>query len=252
MDSTNHLPVSGTSAVLLYHRMGRPKLSSLVAGQYVVPGLLGLQLDFLRNRGWVATTLDEIVGGSAAPDMIVGKQFAVTFDDGYLSVYDYAYPVLKSKGVLATLFIVADTVGGLNEWDRRAGDQTEKMMTVEQIREMASAGFEIGSHTLSHPYLTGLSDEQLKMELSDSKRRLEDIVGKEVAAFSYPYGDFDLRVSRAAVEAGYLYAASTKLGVVVPGTDSFAIPRVNVRWNALGHLLLRKINRAERLSGIGP
>jgi peptidoglycan/xylan/chitin deacetylase (PgdA/CDA1 family) len=245
MHSTNHTLVPGTTAVLLYHRMGRPKLSSLVAGQYVVPSLLSAQIDCLKRRGWIPTSLAE-----AASQFDGANRFAVTFDDGYLSVYESAYPVLKAKGVSATLFIVAETVGGLNEWDRRAGDQTEKMMTADQIREMASAGFEIGSHTLSHPFLTELSDDALRLELADSRKKLEDIIGQQVVSFSYPYGDLDRRVSDAAADAGYRYAATTKLGVVTESANPFEIPRINVRWNTVSYLLMRKINRARRASGL--
>ena len=122
-------------------------------------------------------------------------------------------------------------------------------MSVEQIREMAKSGFEIGSHTLTHPHLPDISVEQLTREIVDSKNRLEDILGGEVVSFSYPYGDYDDRVLAASIEAGYDYAVTTKLGIV-GGNSIFEIPRVNVRWNAIGPLLMRKINRARRASGV--
>lgn len=234
--------------MLLYHRMGPPKLSSLVAGQYVAPGLLRSQLDYLSGRGWKCASLEDMVAGCGS-GAATGDEFCITFDDGYLSVYEHAFPLLVRRNLAATVYVVADTIGGINEWDRKRGDHIEKMMSAAQVREMADAGFDIGSHTLSHPHLTDLSDDQLQLELSDSKKKLEDIIGREVAAFSYPYGDYDSRVAEAAVAAGYKNAVTTELGVMTAGVDPFEIPRVNVRWNALGPLLMRKINRARRASG---
>lgn len=237
-----------TSVVLLYHRIGAPKLSSLVAGQYVAPALFASELDYLSGRGWESSSLDDIFQPEQENDS--GNKFCVTFDDGYLSVYEHAYPALKERNMTATVYVVADTIGGLNEWDRIAGDQVEKMMSAEQVREMSDNGFEIGSHTLTHAHLTTISDEQLKNEMVDSKHKLEDLIGKEVTSFSYPYGDYDCRVIEAAIAAGYKNSVSTKLGVIISGTSAYEIPRVNVRWNAIGPLLARKIKRAKKASGL--
>jgi peptidoglycan/xylan/chitin deacetylase (PgdA/CDA1 family) len=97
--------------------------------------------------------------------------------------------------------------------------------------------------------LTDISDEQLQQEITDSKNALEDIIGKEVVSFSYPYGDLDERIVAAVKAAGFQNAVSAKLGVAGL-SDIFEIPRVNVRWNAFGPLLMRKINRARKASGI--
>lgn len=239
--------VSNTAAsvVLLYHRLGAPKLSSLVAGQYVHPSLFRSELKYLAARGWKSVGLDTI-SERCSEGICPQNEFCMTFDDGYLSVYEHAYPALVERNMTAVVYVVAGSIGGINDWDRRAGDQLEKMMSAEQVREMAESGIEIGSHTMTHPRLTLISDDQLRQEMVDSKAKLEDVIGKEVTSFSYPYGDMDARVVEAAVAAGYSNAVSTKLGIVVDGTSVFEIPRVNVRWNAIGLLLMRKINRARR------
>lgn len=236
---------SGTSIVLLYHRIGPMKLSSHVAGQYVSPRVLAWGIDGLSRGGWRCISLDECIetgrGGGGQED-----NFAISFDDGYLSVYERACPMLKQRGMTATVYVVVDSLGGINEWDRRAGDQEEKMMSAAQARELADNGFEIGSHTLTHPHLPMLDDEQLTREIGDSKHKLEDLIGREVTSFSYPYGDYDGRVLNAAMAAGYENALSTRLGTIVEGTSLFEVPRVNVRWNGFGWQLGRKIQRAIR------
>lgn len=235
--------------MLLYHRLGWPKLSSLVAGQYVAPRLFESELNFLQGRGWKLVALKDAVEHCKSDVCPITDEFCITFDDGYLSVYEYAFPALVERKLTATVYIVANTIGGINDWDRKCGDQMEKMMSAQQIREMAEAGFEIGSHTLTHSHLTDVPDDQLKSELEDSKHKLEDLIGREVVAFSYPYGDFDERVIEAAVAAGYKNAVSTRLGTLVGGVSTFEVPRVNVRWNAFGPHLMRKINRARKASG---
>lgn len=237
---------TGTTVVLLYHRIGMPKLSSLVAGQYVAPGLFRSQLDHLEAEGWSVVPLANVARTDSTEN---SRQVAITFDDGYLSVYEHAYPAMKERNISATIYVVSGAIGGINEWDSRAGDRREPMMSAAQVRELADAGFEIGSHTVNHPHLTSVSDDMLAQELSDSKRALEDLIGREVSSFSYPYGDYDDRVREAVIAAGYTNAVSTKLGVV-GGTGAFDIPRVNVRWNALGPLLQRKIGRARKASGV--
>lgn len=223
-----------------------PRLSSLVAGQYVLPRFFRAQLDYLVYRGWNATTLSAVAEQLRTAHDWDCNNFAVTFDDAYLGVYDHACPALADRGMTATVFVVVDRVGGINEWDSAAGDVCEPLMSAGQIIEIAELGFEIGSHSLTHPHLVALSDGDLRREVADSKKKLEDMVGKQVSAFSYPYGEYDSRVLETVAEAGYDYAVVTKLGTVRNDTSPFEIPRVNIRWNTVGRLLMRKIRRAER------
>lgn len=239
---------TATSIILLYHRIGMPRPSSLVWGQYVAPPLFRSQLGCLAAEGWEGISLERAITGPSD-----GRNtFALTFDDAYLSVYEHAFPVLVERGLTATLYVVVDSVGTVNQWDCQRGDCVERIMTLGQIREMADRGFEIGSHTLSHPHLTGLDDDRLRRELVDSKHRLEDLLGREVSSLSYPYGDHDQRVIEAARAAGYRNAVSTMLGTVAAARSTYEIPRINVRWNAIGPLLKRKIRRAVRKTMVVP
>ena len=240
----------GTSVVLLYHRIEPIKLSSHVAGQYVCPRVFAWGIDGLRQNKWRAVSLETCIKYGREGNENGEDNFAITFDDGYLSVYEHACPILKERDMTATVYVVVDTLGGINVWDKKAGDREEKMMSPKQARELAENGFEIGSHTLTHPRLANLDDDQLTREIVDSKQKLEDIVQQEVTSFSYPYGSFDGRVLNAAAAAGYKSAVSTKLGIVIEGTSVFEIPRINVRWNGFGWQLRRKIRRAIRASKI--
>jgi len=207
--------------------------------------VLASGVDYLTHRGWKPVPLSEAV--KRCLNQVCGSErlFSITFDDGYSSVYERGYPLLCARGIRATVYVVAGAVGGTNEWDRMAGDRQEKMMSAAQLREIAENGFEIGSHTMTHARLTQLSADRLRQELTDSKHKLEDIIGQEVVSCSYPYGDYNSRVLEACASAGYRYGVTTRLGIVSSQTRAYEIPRVNVRWNAVGPLLARKIRRAE-------
>lgn len=237
---TNKWAEQNLTAILLYHRIALPKLHSAVAGQYVAPCLLKSQILYLKKKQWQPVSLLESLH---TRDSFSSDIFAITFDDGYLSVYDRAFPILMEAEVSATVYVVTSQIGGTNLWDHGLGDCIEDMMTQEQIIELHKAGFEIGSHTLSHPHLPQLTDKELEREISDSKKHLEDMLGNEVQSFAYPYGEYDSRVRDKVIEAGYKNAVSTKLGTYSEKSSVFDIPRINVRWNSFGPHLLKKIFR---------
>jgi len=233
------------SVVLLYHRVGSPFVRSVVAGQYVLPSLFRRQLRAMIASGYLPVTLEAAVDAATAE-----RRFAVTFDDGYASFARRALPVLAEMGVPATVFVVVGAIGGTNKWDQLAGDRVEPMMSKQEILDVSAAGVEVGSHTLSHPRLTQLSQRALEREVRDSKAVLEDLLGRVVTSFSYPYGDWDERTRDAVASAGYRLAVATTRGVIRPSVDKLAIPRVNVRWNAIGPVLLRKVRMACRAAEV--
>lgn len=103
------------------------------------------------------------------------------------------------------------------------------MLTAQQLREMAHAGMTVGGHTVNHPILTSLSDDQALAEMVDGRRRLEEIVGAPVRLFAYPNGkpdeDYAGAHVRLAREAGFDAAVSTAWGAARPGCDLYQIPR---------------------------
>ena len=133
----------------------------------------------------------------------------------YRSVFEQAFPVLRRLGVPGTVFAPTDFIGrpepmswpGIDRWLSGPHEHELACMDADQLRELADAGWEIGSHTRSHPRLTSLSDG-LGPELAGSRARIEELVGAPCQSLAYPYGDADDRVAAAAAEAGYLAAAT--------------------------------------------
>jgi peptidoglycan/xylan/chitin deacetylase (PgdA/CDA1 family) len=120
-----------------------------------------------------------------------GDCISLTFDDGWASDYEIVFPILKKFCMTATFFITSEWVGkpGYVSWP--------------QLEKMAAAGMEIGSHSASHPYLTSISDKDIEKELVSSKREIENNLGINISAVSFPHGDHNCSVIKAANNAGY-------------------------------------------------
>ena len=139
--------------------------------------------------------------------------------------------------------------GKTNRWDERIGDCSEPLLNKTELRELDTLGVEIAAHSMSHAHLTTLSDAALRRELVDAKHLLEDLLGKAVPGFSYPYGEWDERVREAVIAAGYQYAAITTRGAVGDSGDVFTTPRVNITWNTVGPLLRLKLHQVYHAPG---
>ncbi|MFW5775067.1 MAG: polysaccharide deacetylase family protein [Chitinivibrionales bacterium] len=128
------------------------------------------------------------------------NRVCITFDDGFDDVYHHAFPVLQRYGMTATVFVVTGFIGKKSTWDTL----TPRMhLGREQIRALYHHGIEIGSHTVTHPDLTFLSDTAVRDELRDSRACLEDIIGAGVRSLSFPFGRWNGRVWAIARECGY-------------------------------------------------
>jgi peptidoglycan/xylan/chitin deacetylase (PgdA/CDA1 family) len=138
----------------------------------------------------------------------------LTFDDGYEDFLDAALPVLEKLGFSATVFVVAGMLGEENTWEH--GGETRvrlRLAGADAVREISERGMEVGSHTVTHPRLSGLDEETLVHEVSYSRQMLAGLAGTPIDGFCYPYGDLDSPAVRAAREAGYAYAVGTKRSI---------------------------------------
>jgi peptidoglycan/xylan/chitin deacetylase (PgdA/CDA1 family) len=212
--------------VLGYHAVSDTWPSSLA----VTPARLEQQVAWLLRRGFQGTTFYDAVASPPAR-----KTFAVTFDDGYRSVLLEGFPVLERLGVPGTVFPSITYIDSrepqvgpaLQHWLATAHAPELESMTWDELRQLAAAGWEIGSHTVTHPYLPQLDDSELERELADSKARLEQEIGRPCRTIAYPSGRFDARVMRGADAAGYEVAGA--LPRRLPGKASpLAWPRISV------------------------
>jgi GT2 family glycosyltransferase/peptidoglycan/xylan/chitin deacetylase (PgdA/CDA1 family) len=136
-----------------------------------------------------------------------------TFDDGYADVYTEVFPAMAGSGLSPLVFVVVDRIGATNDWEDGRAVQPRKLLSLGQMRELQRHGVVFGAHSLSHPSLPALCDAELRRQVTDSRRCLEDLLGAAVEWFAYPYGEVDRRVRAAVAEAGYAAAVTTRPGL---------------------------------------
>lgn len=186
---------------------------------YRVESLTHLLDDIERNRIWPSRTV------------------VVTFDDGYKDNYEHAAPILAEYGIPATFFVAVDVIGTerVMSWDEHLRGRVP-WMSWGQVRELHAHGFEIGSHTLTHPDLGKVRGSQAWQELVESKARLEDALGTKQLLFAYPFGGRQniTEENRGLVrKAGYRCCCSAYGGFVRLGSDPFDLRRIGVNnWFA--------------------
>ena len=155
----------------------------------------------------------------------------MTFDDAFRDVLEVV-PFLEKAGLNATVFVVSafadhDRPFDVPELSGEAAAHPERLATMGwgDLDELAGRGFEIGSHTVTHPHLTTLGDAELDAELGDSRLRIEDELGRSCRFLAYPYGEHDARVQAAAQRSGY--AAAFGLWAGTRPENRFALPRID-------------------------
>lgn len=192
---------AGSSKLALtFHSLSAPT-SDEEASYYLSPERFQKMMRWFITAGYQTATLAQWLN-----DDLAKRHVLLTFDAGYDDLYRHLLPLAIAHHLSPVIFLVADRIGAGNDWDQPSGLRARNLLSWAQIREMQSHGFQFGSHTLTHPYLPDLPDEQLRREVSDSKQRLEEALGAEVSAFAYPYGGVDRRVRSAVAEAGYKVA----------------------------------------------
>jgi peptidoglycan/xylan/chitin deacetylase (PgdA/CDA1 family) len=155
-----------------------------------------------------------------------GRFVAVTFDDGFVSFVENALPELEKRNIPATLFVVTDRLGCYPDWPEFVlpdADHHEPLMTSEQLRQIPEL-ITIGSHTLTHPTLTNVTDIEARQEIFASRVRLEKMLKRNIRLFSFPNGKFNESLVACCREAGYERVFTILPRPAVPG--EFAMGRV--------------------------
>lgn len=193
--------------ILCYHAISDTWDDSLAVRQ----GRLDDQLSLLKRLGYRGVTFTEAVTGQPG-----GRRVAVTFDDAFHSVLNLALPVLEQGRWPATVFVVTDYSAGdrlidwprLDAWLGTAHEPELGTLCWQELRELRTAGWEVGSHTCSHPHLTKLEGAERRRELAESREICEAELGGPCLSVAYPYGDCDQSVVAMAAEVGYRTAAA--------------------------------------------
>jgi len=182
----------------------------------ISPQVFRKQMEYLAGNGYKTLTLSQLEGQQSQKEKIC----VLTFDDGFKSVYEHAFRVLKEFSFTATIFL---TTGYIN-----STFVNFPMLNWDEIEEMNAYGIEFGAHTVTHPFLTRLPQNEILKEVLDSKRILEKRLGEKVNFFCYPYGDYNETTKRIVKAAGFKGACTIEFGRWKPGDDCFAIKRLGL------------------------
>lgn len=226
--------------VLLYHHINN------IAGDTVTvtPEVFAGQMAFLRDRGYTTLTVAELLDHISGKCPASQKSILLTFDDGWLDNYLFAYPVLMKYLFRATFFLVTDRVNAVKITSHsdsfpcheeaksliKRGEAGRVVLGWDLVRRLQCEGLlEFYSHSASHYRCSTLDDSALAAELTTSKAALEAELGKECSCLCWPYGDFDVRTVAAAGSAGYKVLFTTVDGFVETGSDESCIRRIEVQ-----------------------
>ena len=210
--------------ILTYHKLGPRPARVRLKGMYLSERLFARQLAELRKAGFQNSGLPSC----AEPPF--GRRIELTFDDAYVNVLRLGLKPLAANGFKAIQFVVAGRLGKHNDWDVALGEAPEPLMDKAQLEEWLAAGHDIGSHTLTHPYLTRVSRAEAQEEIVASRKRLEDVFGRRVEHFCYPFGDWNESVRDLVVAAGYKTASTTQTGLNRAGDSLFTLKRFTARY----------------------
>ncbi len=205
--------------ILTYHYIGNnPNPADKTRDNLsVAPDIFEAQMKYLVQNGYNTISLDTLYAALKDNVTLPPKPIILTFDDGYIDFYVNAFPILRQYDLHATSFIPTGLMdqGYYLHWS--------------QIKEMDSTGLiSFQAHSVNHPNLVALSDDQLKYQLIESKKKLEAELGKPVNFMAYPFGISDTRVWQTAQSAGYLGSVGTWFGEIESEGNLMDMPRVKI------------------------
>ncbi|MDI6785366.1 MAG: lipopolysaccharide heptosyltransferase II [bacterium] len=211
--------------ILVYHRIVPMPLSKSAHGIWVKVQSFKQQMELLSSKGFQTVSLDRLIDAFNGINQLPKKSIILTFDDGYKDNYLYAFPILKEHNFTATIFLVSGYIGGTNEWDKTSQEGHIKLLSTDEIKEMAEYGISFGVHTITHPHLPQLNEKKAFQEIVKPKEEIEKILGQEVISFCYPYGEYNDNIKNMVIDAGYKCACACDTNAI---DDIFELRRIQV------------------------
>ena len=212
--------------VLMYHAFGERDEGD----RYVVSRRqLGHQLRLLKLFGFRAIALSELVAAIREGRPPPRKAVVITIDDGYADSFAVALPLLRKHGAEATVFLLSDRFGAVNDWTAEGALAKRPLLALDQVRGDGGEHFAYGAHTRTHADLEAAGDAEVVDQVAGSRERLKRDLERQVRTFAYPFGRFDERAVEAVREAGYDGACTVEPRLAGWAEDPLRIPRIEVR-----------------------
>jgi len=233
--------------ILLYHKIEELPPRPGYLRNFVTPAQFAAQLEALRKWGYTPIALEDWLAARTNPANMPVRPIVLTLDDGYVSNYETAWPILQRYDASATIFLVADFLGKTNAWD--SSEPQVPLLNVQQITKMQAAGIRFGSHSSTHRSLIALSEANARVELTDAKNKLESILAQPVLTFAYPYNHNNWKTRSLARKAGYQAAVLGRGMVNAPWTSPWALRRILIHVGTTLEELRHRLDSWRWLTG---
>lgn len=207
-----------SAVIVLYHHVAEDTPPSTS----ISPAAFDAHLAYLRDNDFNVIALDRMIDSLRSGQSLPEKSVVITFDDGYSSIYEEAFPMLQAYGYPFTLFLSTEPID----------DGLGNYMNWKQIREMSDTGVIIANHMVDHPYMLNARDNEtdnqrlvrLRDDLLRAELRIEQETGQSHRYLAYPYGEYDPAIKSLLDELGFVGLAQNS-GAVGPDSDFLALPR---------------------------
>lgn len=197
--------------ILVYHDLGTAPASEPYPGLYVSDADFRAEIAWLHTDGYQAITLDEMMNAFFHHGTIPAKPIVITFDNGYIPQATFAPAVLARYG-----------------WPGVLNEITVDHLSNARLRKLVALGWEIDSHSLTHPDLTEITAAELQDQVVESRRFLQRTLHIPVDSFCYPSNRYNTAVVAAVKAAGYTNAVTENPGFATSQTDPFLLPRFEI------------------------
>jgi peptidoglycan/xylan/chitin deacetylase (PgdA/CDA1 family) len=205
--------------ILFYHRVA-PERDELA----VSPAAFAAQMELLAARGYRGVHVGDLI---ANLDTVDGPPLVgLSFDVGYADIAEHAAPVLEAHGFTATVFVATGVAAGRTSFPWYA--RQPRVLGRDEIAALDGGALRFEAHTVSHPNLLAIGDDEARREVAESKAELEDWLGRLVDGFCYPAGLYGPRDRGLVADAGFRWATTCEPGTVTAASDVLALPRIQI------------------------
>ncbi len=206
--------------ILCYHRINPWYKKDAIT---VSPTKFHKQINYLFSKNFKFLIMDKYI-----EDFFISndKKVVISFDDGYADNLWFAFEILKEFGISPIIYLTVSYIGTNILFPRYKEMLKDRFLNWKEVSEMVNNGVEFGSHTLTHPDLTKIDKKQAEKEIIESKKIIEDKIGKETKFFCYPYGNFNSEIIEIVQKAGYKGAVvNRKKNMEI---TKFTLPRIGI------------------------
>ncbi|MBS3955282.1 MAG: polysaccharide deacetylase family protein [Methylomicrobium sp.] len=213
--------------ILMYHMISDP-VNTAEMRYACSPEQLEKHIKMLLETGYTLVNINQVSDFYTNNLTLPENAALITLDDGFEDNYLNAFPIFKRYKVPAVIYLATGLIGKTTHAIANSIFTERKMLSWSQINEMSKCGIEFGSHTVSHAKLNLLDDTEAYQELIDSKKKIEEILGKECTHFAYPYGLLTENTRNLVKKCGFKTACSTRSGFNNTHRDPLILHRIEV------------------------